>query len=248
MLVRMTSCPHCGSGINTPCYAEFTDGYKCFTCGIAKSYNKERRAFMKTPITKAAKDVPLPQYTSNPREFSLETLSWLYKYYIRDSEIRNAPIWYQDNSLIFPVIQDNEVVFYVQRFFPDKRIKNVGYKHVDKFENGNKTVVLVEDYISGVRVSEFADVWVLFGTSINSGDVSTLLDKYNYIKIWLDGDKPGMTGAYKMEDQLVRKMIYLKKKFPYKYDVSWHVKLIITEKDPKEYSPTEIERILYENN
>lgn len=246
MLVRMTSCPYCDGGHNTPCFAEFTDGYKCFTCGQSKSFNLERRGFMGVKAKpKVAKDITLPDYTTNPKEFSLETLKWLAKYHIRESRIKNN-IYYCDNSLIFPVLENNEIVFYTRRFFPGKRIINVGQKKVCRFENGHKRVVLVEDYISGVRVSEHCDVWVLFGTSLNYSDLTTLLDKYRDIVIWLDSDLPGRNAAKKIEDNLVKRMIYNQKHFPFKYNCSWNIKLITTEEDPKVYSDTEIEWYLYE--
>ena len=70
---------------------------------------------------------------------------------------------------------------------------------VHRFEDNHKTVVLTEDYISAVRVHQCGvDSWCLFGTTLNYSDVELLLNNYNKIYIWLDGDKPGRDGAAKI--------------------------------------------------
>ena len=48
-----------------------------------------------------------------------------------------------------------------------------------------------------------------------------------------------------LNNDLVKRMILNKNKYPYKYQYNWEVRIINTELDPKHYSPTEMEGILY---
>lgn len=248
-LVRTGSCPKCGNGTNTACYAEYTDGYKCYSCGASKSYNKEQQAFKGSfksnmPLNTAA--AVLPNFVSDPRLFGIVLKQWLYNYYLDDKLIRKYNILAADNSLLFLSHQDGEVQFYQQRFFPNKRILNHGKKVVHRFENNHKTVVLTEDYISAIRAHECnVDSWCLFGTNLNYSDAELLLSKYNKILIWLDGDKAGQTGSKKIYNNITNRIKYVKKKYPYKYTQNFDVQIINTTHDPKEYSPTEIEKIIW---
>lgn len=247
-LLHTGSCPVCHQGANTACYAEYTDGYKCFSCGASKSYNKEQQGFLlpRPALSEIIKKIDLPDFVSDPQLFNLELKQWLYSYYLDNKLIRKYNILAADNSLLFLSHQDGEIQFYQQRFFPNKRLINHGKKVVHKFEAGHKIVILTEDYISAVRAHEAdADSWCLFGTTLNYSDVGLLLDKYNKIYIWLDGDQAGQKGAVKIAENIKRRINYVKKKYPYKYTQEYIVKNIQTSKDPKEYSPTEIERTIW---
>lgn len=248
-LLNMGACPYCNQGHNTSCFATYVNGYFCFSCGASKSYNKEQQGFLPSPLLSKSLDISkltLPDFVSDPRLFSLELRKWLYKYYLDDKLIRQYNILAADNSLLFLSHQDGEIQFYQQRFFPNKKIINHGRKVVHKFENNHKTVVLTEDYISAIRVHECGvDSWCLFGTTLNYSDVDTLLDKYNKVYIWLDGDKAGRDGAAKIVKSIKNRINYVKKKYAYKYTQEYVVKNIVSDKDPKEYSPTEIEVFLW---
>lgn len=247
-LVRTGSCPYCNQGYNTPCYAEYTDGYKCYSCGASKSYNKEQQGFVGLPPVLRPKisNITLPDFVSDPRLFSLELKQWLYNSYLTDKLIRKHQILAAGNSLLFLSHEDGEIKFYQQRFFPNKYIKSMGPKYAMKFMAGHKTVVLTEDYISAIRASECnVDSWCLFGTSLGWFEVNRLIDTYNKIIIWLDSDDAGKKGTKKIIQDLNKRIEYVKTKFPYKYTQKYYIETRSTPKDPKCYSPTEIERIIY---
>lgn len=249
-LLSTGSCPHCRQGTNTPCYAEYTDGYKCYSCGASKSYNKEQQGFL--PVTSALRRLDtsrldLPDFVSDPRLFSLQLRRWLNQYYIYDEKIKLYNILAADNSLLFLSHKDGEIQFYQQRFFPNKKLINHGKKVVHRFTNNHKTVVLTEDYISAIRVHECnVDSWCLFGTSLGYADIGMLLDNYREIIVWLDNDKAGHDGTDKITYNLKARLAYFKRKYPYKYLHEYNIRVIKTSRDPKEYSPTEIERIIYD--
>ena len=252
-LVSMSSCPHCLGGTKTACFATYTNGYKCFSCGIAKSFDSHRMAIMGKaafkPVT-VKSGVYIPKHTRNPKEFSPGVLKWLYSYYVYDKLIRKHRIGYVGDagdwgdSLLLPVIKDNEMVFVTRRFFPDKRVLGIGTKQPYKINNGNKRVILVEDYISAIRVAEYADVWCLFGTYLDRSHVDELLNNYSEITLWLDGDEAGEKGVKNITKQLNYKIKDKMRRFPLRYTEGWSILNITTEKDPKAYSPTQIRKLL----
>lgn len=251
ILLSMGVCPFCNGGHNTACYATYDNGYKCYSCGASKSYSKEQQGFVGLPTVLKPKmsEIVLPDFVSDPRLFNLGLKQWLYKYYLDDKLIRKYNIYAADNSLLFLSHQDGEVKFYQQRFFPNKYIKSSGKKHSMRFTNGHKTVVLTEDYISAIRVHECnVDSWCIFGTSIGWHELTHIIDQYNKIIIWLDGDEAGIKGCKKVKQDIEKRIKYVKNKFPYKYTQEYIIEVLQTPKDPKEYSPSEIEEILYSSN
>ena len=252
-LISIGICPHCDGGHKTGCYAEYADGYKCFSCGISKSFDSHRMAIMGKaalrPIT-MAKDMYVPKHTRNTREFSPQVLKWLYSYYVYDKLIKKHRIGYVGDtgewgdSLLLPVIDDGEIVFVTRRFFPNKRVLGIGTKQPYKIKNGNKRVILVEDYISAIRLEEFADVYCLFGTYLNRGEVKPLLDEYDEVILWLDGDEAGRKGVKNITKQLNYKINENKRKFPLKYPKGWSIVNITSKEDPKYYSPTQVKEFL----
>lgn len=253
-LVSTGVCPYCGGGVNTPCFAEYTNGYKCFSCGISKSYDSFRTAVMgKAAKPTIAKDMFLPEYDTNIRHFSPRVLEWLYSYYVFDDMIRKHHIGYieatadHNESLILPVIKDNKVVYAVRRYFPDKFVLGIGDKQVYKIKNGNKKLIIVEDHISAIRMAEHGDVYCLFGTYLNKADIPALLDEYRDIIIWLDGDDAGKKGSRKLLNDLNWQISNNKWRYPLKYTNEWTLTIIETDEDPKFYSDSEIQGYLYAN-
>lgn len=253
-LLSMGVCPKCDGGHKSPCYAEYDDGYKCFSCGLYKSYDNHRKAMMGLSSYKPVvinKDMYVPKHTRNTREFSPQILKWLYSFYVYDKLIKKHHIGYVadtgdwGDSVLLPVIKDNEMVFVTRRFFPDKRVLGIGEKQVYKIKNGNKKLIIVEDYISAIRVEDFGDVYCLFGTYLNKTEIPTILDGYNEIIIWLDGDDAGIKGADKLIKQLNYQIRENKRRFPLKYLGDWTITVIKSEEDPKFYSPKEMERYIH---
>jgi len=109
--------------------------------------------------------------------------------------------------------------------------------------NNIQILVLVEDFISAIRVGEVVDSFCLFGTSLVQGALSKIVQSYDSIVIWTDGDKSGQTAAEKLKalfNYEINK--HLKERsYNYKEKAVFHV---ITEKDPKAYTKSEITNIL----
>lgn len=197
---------------------------------------------------KAKEGLYIPQHTSNPSMFAPSILKWLYSYYVFEDIIKKHKIGYIEgsNSLLYNVISNNEIVFAQTRSFPNKRIIGVGEKQLYKIENGSKKVVIVEDYISAIRIAELnIDAICLFGTSIKNEEIKVLLDKYNSISIWLDNDDAGIRGRKKLVKSFNEQMNKNKLRFPLKYYTTQSIITITSEKDPKEYSDNELKEMIY---
>ena len=249
----MGPCDDCGGGHKSACRATYTDGFKCFSCGKSKSFDSHRMAMMGKaafkPVT-VKSGVYIPKHTRDTREFNPATLKWLYSYYVYDKLIKKHRIGYVEDtgdwgeSLLLPVIKDNEMVFVTRRFLNPKRVLGIGEKQVYKIKNGFKEVILVEDYISAIRVAEFADVYCLFGTYLNKDELPELLNNYNNITLWLDGDEAGVKGAKSILKQFNYKIKENKRRFPLRHIGNWNVRVVESAEDPKFYSPTEIKEYL----
>lgn len=241
-------------------FAEYTNGHWCYSCNKGKFSD---RSFLGQETKKITYDESIifpSNATEDLREFSNETLAWLYNYYVYKDTIRKNHIHYvpysyfrtssgciyEGESLIFPILIDNEIVAYQQRFFPDKQFysKNI-QKHV--FDCGNHdvpTVVLVEDFISAIRIGEVENCIWLAGTSLSKQTLKYIIKNYTHIKIWLDGDEPGRAAAKTILNQLQIEIKKLHRKYSFNYTQPTMIKDIVTEQDPKSFSRTELERLL----
>lgn len=248
ILTSTGACPYCDSGHSTACFAEYDDGYKCFSCGIVKFYNSEQQAWRGIVNKQINKERITLDYETNPKNFNIIVKQWLYEHYVYDNTIRRFNIFSCADSLIFPSVVSGKIEFWQQRFFPEKKIIGYGRKISAKLiNNTSNKVFLVEDYISAVRLAELNyNVWCIFGTSLSKDETIQLLKEYNNICLWLDGDKAGMDGANKLIKWFGVESRKLQKSFPMQFTNPWIYTIIQTELDPKKYTQTEIKEIIDE--
>jgi hypothetical protein len=249
----MGACPFCGGGNNTPCFATYDNGYNCFTCGKKKAGDRLEYAYR--PILRNETNMNLPEHTQNISEFSPTVLKWLYSYYVYDDLIKKYGISYvkyakygsfEGESLILPVIVDKKLVSYQQRFFPNKKFLTKGDKsNILYIEcKGSDTLVLVEDYISAIRVGEHAHTICLQGVHMMY-HVSKFLENIDMnIEIWLDPDKAGVDASVELLDKLKKILTVSSKYRAFAIRESRTVSIRTTEKQPKDYSGEEIKEIL----
>jgi 5S rRNA maturation endonuclease (ribonuclease M5) len=189
----------------------------------------------------------IPKASLKVSEWPVSVLKWLYSYYVFDDVIKKHKISYieDSNSILYHVVVGNEVVFAQTRGFPNKHIRGIGAKQLYKVDNGHNTVVIVEDYISAIRLAENnVDAICLFGTSIKDEDIKPILSRWDNVIMWLDGDEAGIKGRKTIEKKLKRQIKELKVKYPLRYPQTWAIFSVSSEKDPKEYSDNEIQERL----
>ena len=246
--ISIGPCPFCDGGHKTGCFVTYENGYKCHSCGVSKSYDKHRLAMMGRKSVTIKKGLVIPKSTRNVAYFPPSILKWLYSYFVFDNVIKKHRISYieETNSILYRVVEDNEVVFAQTRGFPNKHIRGIGAKQLYKTDNGHNTVVIVEDYISAIRLAENnVDAICLFGTSINDCEIKPILDKWDNVITWLDGDEAGIKGRKTIEKKLNKQINELKLRFPLQYPQNWSIFSIRSEFDPKEYSDKEIGEYLW---
>lgn len=259
LIEKRNKCPWRNEPHMNLAYAIYTDGDYCYSCN--RGSFKSRDWMLDRNVLCINEDIVFPTGTSNNiKEFSTKTLAWLYKYYVYDSLIKKYSIFhcpynyfqtssgivYEGESLIFPIIINNSIIAYQQRFFPNKNFysKNTNYHIFDCGNHHTNTVVIVEDFISAIRVGEMENCIWLQGTDLSNSVLNYIIKNYFNIIIWLDGDKPGQEAAKRIENKLRKRWenLYWFNAFAVREQRT--IRNIITENDPKSYSNYEIREII----
>ena len=133
--------------------------------------------------------------------------AWLMRYYVTQSIARRWGIGYSESMhrVILPVFnEDGQLIFWQGRaLYPSQSPKYISVKAVDKplfkahgpRHPHHNSVVIVEDMLSAIRISEHTDAIALLGTSADTSVLRNALAGYKDILIWLDPDMPGRTKA-----------------------------------------------------
>lgn len=244
MLIETTFCPYCRGGNDTPCFALYDNGYKCFSCGVFKNSD---RSYQETKILILSKNIQLGNVKFTPKLMPLDLRKWLMNFYISEELIKTYNIGYTDNSLVYYI---NETTWQ-QRFFPDKKIKSKGINEqifIASKDCTTSTLVIVEDYISAIRVGEFCNCLCLWGTHLSRRTKEVILKTFNNFVIWLDGDEPGRRAAEKISQSLMSSIKTNMEDRAFAVRESRTVDIILTERDPKCHTNIEIKQILGDVN
>jgi 5S rRNA maturation endonuclease (ribonuclease M5) len=157
---------------------------------------------------------------------------WLSLYGITADHINRYDLFWDPTSerIVFPY--ENKFAW-MRSLDKNQKAKwlRVGEKGIlAHYRNSSeRKVVLTEDIVSAIRVADFSNVICLGGTSAKKDQIAPLLNLYDEIIIWLDGDVAGQRGAEKIRNQLK-----LTKK----------IRIVYTAKDPKAHTTDEIKKIL----
>ena len=238
--ISVGQCPYCGSGGNTGCYVSYLDGSGfCFTCKIFKKSSEHCMMHHKQARQKT--NTLLENVIRDPKKFNVDNLKWLYKYYITEYDIYRSGIGELSNNLVFPIFDENGNTIFTQTRSIDKKFKTYGIKDklflVRSRIRDNNVVVIVEDYISAVRCSRYANTMCLFGTSVNKSVAEEVFHKYNKIIVWLDGDSAGR----KASDNIMLIFNILQSRYAFE---NKSIVEINTTQDPKTYTNSEIARLI----
>lgn len=239
-------CPDCGSNRG---YQSFDDGTYCHAC---HKLTKIKNMFTKPKKEQAI--LELPERISPIISFPEDAGVYLKKHYITLDDIKRCSIFWSDKyeRICFPYYKQEpyeegtETMLFCWMRTLDKTKKDkwvfVGQKNIQMYylkydgSNGcfysqayNNTLVIVEDQISCVRISNHLDCVSLGGTNISNPLLLPLMLQYDKIIVWLDGDEPGQRAT---------------ERFIKKYKIYRDIRVIKTERDPKCHTNKEIEALL----
>jgi uncharacterized metal-binding protein (TIGR02443 family) len=219
--IQHTNCPQCGSKDNL---AEYSDGFYCFGCGYKKQKNdlNSVRNRLQSQQTMLSDELDIFTTTDIPMKPS----QWLLQYGITQQDVINYNIgWNSDHEFLILV---NTPSYYQARNFSSYGAKYVSKGRKPLIFYGNGDILLcVEDVLSAIKIAKAnKDVCVtpLLGSVISLELTETILERFKTVRLWLDRDKA--IEAVKQARNLKQKGI--------------DSDVIITPKDPKEYSTGEI--------
>jgi len=245
-------CPSCGENTNTNAaivnHAHKGYSLYCNACGYNPFVSKGRLTLEDLKEIKELDNRAKTTHKSMslPKDFTkdipIEGRLWLYKSGITPEVWERYGIGYSEyyRRVILPVYDKGKLIWYQGRAVYDK--PSIKYsqpkqdkKHVLYRGHGDAcsytTAIIVEDILSAIRVGKHIDTYSLLGTKITD-EQSLVLSKYNRVVTWLDGDKAGRQGAYKIRRSLA---------------LVTETGNIATTKDPKYYSDEDILTILKDN-
>lgn len=245
--VTHEGCPKCtawGKDTSQDNLARYEDGHAyCFSCKYyegPKAHNIVRQLNLSEERQK--KLVRLPDDAS--RTIPAKVMEWMAQFDIGRTEIIHYDFRWSDHwqSLIFPIYSGTKelLAFQARSFAPESGwkyfnkgdireiIHPLNYQSVKLTTTSNYGIVLVEDYISAIKLARQTCSLCLFGSNANSKLMHRLKLLTDCVILWLDSDKfaEAITGANAATQFGMR------------------AKVVFTTKDPKEYSDEEIKNTL----
>lgn len=243
-----TVCPeNCGSGEKLSVNHSVKSYWcNCYRCGFSDQHWKGQQTLTELKriqdLNDAAAQIQLSlelphDYTT---EIPLHGRMWLYKAGITEPVWSSYSIGYSESldRVVLPVYDtEGNLIWYQCRalhagqkpkYLQPARDRSAVMFHIQRDGEHLQRVVVVEDILSAIRVGKHVSACSLLGTKITTAQAAEL-GKYPEVTTWLDSDRAGRSGAYK-----IRKTLGL----------ITEVSNILTEKDPKELSNREIKQCL----
>lgn len=232
----------------------------CFRCGLDKrgfvphgqrtvSEMIRHRKEYSNMVQQRGKIVLPPDFTDDIPPIGMQ---WLLKGGVNSTMIEHYGIGWSDSlgRVVIPVWStddDDEPVLVASQaraVYPKQapkylNMKAAGYTSVMFWADpetlfsdpvAEDWVVLTEDVLSTIRVGRVQDAGATMGTYLSHHNAAAIMEFYNNVIIWYDGDKAGKKGAAKARDTLLLQ--------------GANVRVLTTEHDPKKYSNEDIRQYL----
>lgn len=247
----MEPCPRCGSRDNVGVY---TDGKWCFGCGYLipgyKGMSIEDLEKQLSYNNNKKKNVPIHLPADYRTLLPDEGREWLTKFGITNEEIVKHKIGWSDEyetrdsrivqwpALILPAFDVwGNLLVYQRRTFQNGTLPKYHTSGapeavlwtVSPRDTPDDLLILVEDFVSSVRVGRQFECSPLWGSSLSLGQITRISDRYSRLGLWLDWNKVGHAQLLSFKAQPYFKQIVV----------------LATEKDPKVYDDDEIRTILH---
>lgn len=229
-------CPRCGSRDNL---GRWEDGHAyCFGCFYYEPPQHIRSIAHKPEVVKRFPDTLVPWPEDTQVGIGQEGWTWLKKYGIMEAETKNFRWSDSKKWLIMPIysVANKEVLigWQARNFNKDRpKPKYITHGRIGHLYHPigpeKDMIILVEDYLSAIKVGRFYTTQPLWGSNISLELLTVLQKRFKRLGIWLDMDKASESlKTHSRASQLGFDKIYS----------------IITEKDPKEYNDEEIIKIV----
>jgi len=217
-----TSCPKCGSKDNL---GEYEDHFWCFGCKHHVRKTDVASLRMRANKLNYEKDESVMKLT-NIKELPRKALDWLLSYGISQEEIDKYGIEWNVKDEMLVLLQTAK--YWQARTFDGRRPKymSLGGKPLTIYGLGS-TIVIVEDIVSAIKIARLQDEFCacpLLGSSLSYEMENQLVEQFRYSAVWLDRDKA--KNALRISRKLKQRGL--------------ESRVIVTDKDPKEYSKGEI--------
>lgn len=216
----------------------YDDGHThCFSCDYhTHSYTvllleKAAEAFEIKRET-GPKGIYLPKDTTST--IDMKALEWLNKFGIKVNEVKDNGLLWSDfyKWLIFPIkAADGQLLAWQARNFHHNEQGGPKWKTIGPINDithlmgeYSDVIVLVEDIVSGIKVSRHAQTMPLFGSHLGLAKLAKLRHLTKKLVIWLDRDK--YAEAIKFADNCKKLNI--------------ECVVVYTERDPKECADEQI--------
>lgn len=217
-------CPKCGSRDNL---GEYSDNFFCFGC----NYTEQKRNLSRF---KQQTEVRVCDGITLEKSLPMDAKKWLLGYGLTLEEMsqfnysKERQVKGEKRSCNLLVLIARDDYWLARNLDSGTRYLSSGIKPYLEYGNKTDTLVFVEDVISAVKVGRVATAVPMLGASVLK-DWWKYAKPYKNVIIWGDRDKAGQNIV-----QAKRAGEILGKK----------VKVIITEKDPKEFNTNEIKNYL----
>lgn len=220
-------CEKCGS---SDANAEYENSFYCFSCATLT-----RKGGKHLKRLDALKEVRVCNGISLTKELPTEAKKWLLGYGLTPTEIgkfsyakkRQGKYGLMDCSLL--VLYHSDTYWCARNFGKGVKYLSSGEKPFVTYGDNPDTMVLVEDIISAIKVGRQFTATPMLG-SMPHKDTATHLQGFKNVCLWPDFDK--RLESLKSARNLSEK-------------IGVRVKIILTEKDPKEYSDLDISSYIY---
>ena len=245
-----TNCEQCGNNNNSVTINHYFDKftYYCYACGHVEVRSKGRLTLAELTRLKELNE-QAAQYTDDtislPVDFTddipLAGRLWLYSGGISPTVWKQYGIGFSPSlgRVVLPVYDNTgRLQWYqcraVNKGQSPKYIQPSADKSSVVFEshtetNDSKSIIIVEDILSAIRVGKHHKSASILGTKVSVKHINHFA-KYSKVVTWLDSDGAGQKGAYS-----VRKSLSL----------ITEVSNIVTELDPKKLTDEQIRNELW---
>ncbi len=200
-------CPDCGS---SDALADYNTHTHCFSCGRHRHTNKCQVRIPGYEET-FSKTLGLPR----PSQMPEEGLVWLRGAGINAHLQAHYDIYYSDywDRVIIPSYCNGHLLGWQGRaVFPEQTPKYLQAKGQKPLfflgdttgKPNSKTIVLVEDAISAIRLGQYIKTMALLGTKLDAAgkQLQIIEDEADNVVVWLDDDEPGRTAARQIVNRL----------------------------------------------